>query len=180
MIAYSSCSGQEQRGRSIRVQKEKQGKDMLGFGENGRCVVREPGRLAAFTLDSLCGSHRPWRMDQTVPLLTTRSGQRLPHRSTGGLLIPFSTHAGALLSHIQTSKTCIALYFLSVGTSKVIPKREGWVMETAPAGSDGKWVLMSVLFWFQLTGLCLGVVSTVQSTRKELKQRKKQTDSEEE
>lgn len=68
----------------------------------------------------------------------------------------------------------------SVGTSKVILKREGWVMETATAGSDSEWVLMSVLFWFQLTGLCHGVVPTVHSTRKEVKQRKKQMDSEEE
>ena len=40
--AYCSCSGQEQRGRNIRAQKEKQDKDAQGFGEKkGGCVARE-------------------------------------------------------------------------------------------------------------------------------------------
>lgn len=47
---------------------------------------------------------------------------RLTHYSTDHLLVPFSACADALLSRVQTSKTCVALCFPSVGISGVIPK----------------------------------------------------------
>lgn len=155
-------------------------------------MVREAGRFGCIcpglTLWFLSSLEEGERSHQTVPLPQTGFGQRQKvwcdargsPITTDHLLVPFSTYADALLSQIQSSKTCVALCFPSVGTSRVILKCEGWVMEIVPTGSDSEWVLMSVLFWFQLTGPCLGEVPTVQSARKEVKRRKKQTDSGEE
>lgn len=47
---------------------------------------------------------------------------RLTHCSTDHLLVPFSACADALLSQVQTSKTCIAFCFPSAGISRVIPE----------------------------------------------------------
>lgn len=149
------------------------------------------GDLSAFALDSLCVS-LPERGRKISPNSALSHNEvwadaeglvrcpRLTHHSIDHLLVPFSARADALLSQVQTSRTCIALCFPSVGISRVILKYEGWVMETPPTDSDSEWVLMSVLFWFQLTGPCLGEVPTVQNARQEVKQRKKQTDSGEE
>lgn len=149
------------------------------------------GDLSAFALDSLCVS-LPGRGRKISPNSALSHNEvwaeaeglvrcpRLTHHSIDHLLVPFSARADALLSQVQTSRTCIALCFPSVGISRVILKYEGWVMETPPTDSDSEWVLMSVLFWFQLTGPCLGEVPTVQNARQEVKRRKKQTDSGEE
>lgn len=78
--AYSSCSGQEQRGRTIRAQKEKQGKDTLGLGDKGGCVVREAGTFGCIcpglTLWFLSSLEEGERSHQTVPLPQTGFGQR--------------------------------------------------------------------------------------------------------
>lgn len=54
----------------------------------------------------------------------------------------------------------------------------------SPTGTDGEWWRADGAhespFLFQLSGPCLGKVSTVQCARKEVKQKKKQMDSKEE
>lgn len=73
--------------------------------------------LAAFALDSFCGSHHPWRRQKDLALPTRRfrkrqkvwsGAQSSPITPLTPGLVPFSRCADALLSQAHTSKTCVA------------------------------------------------------------------------
>lgn len=74
------------------------------------------------------------RSCRTVPLPTRRFRKRQkvwwgargsPVTPPTPRLVPFSRGADALLSQAHTSKSSVAFCFCSVGTNRVIPKREG-------------------------------------------------------